>query len=142
MRRATRSWSLWTDGRYYADHYALSTDGSRVEFTLARFFTSEECLARHSIAPRSDDADRCYGYEIDTSSTAHVSMPVAGGADVLVQLLGGPESSSWYVASSDEFGELLAGTGPPWRDRWIRGGAFVHLVGGEVGRVDVTLTGS
>ena len=69
-------------------------------------------------------------------------MPVAGGADVLVQLLGGPESSSWYVASSDEFGELLAGTGPPWRDRWIRGGAFVHLVGGEVARVDVTLTGS
>jgi hypothetical protein len=131
------------DGRYYADRYALSADGTRVEFTLVRFFTTDECLARHSIAPDSDEADGCFGYEIDASSTAHVSMPVAGGPKVLVQLLGDPGSDSyWYLASSEEFGQLLAGTGPPWRDRWIRGGAFVHLMGGDVGRVDITLTGS
>ncbi len=130
------------DGRYYANHYTLGSDGSRVEFTLARFFTSDECLSRHSIAPGSEEATGCYGYEVDTSSTAHVSMPVSGGADVLLQLHGGPEGSYWYVASSEEFGELLAGTGPPWQARWIPGGAFVHLVGGEVGRVDITLTGS
>jgi LysM repeat protein len=97
------------DGVYYASTYELTADGSGVQFKLARFYSTEACIATlDSVPDETVDVSGCYGGSVDTSSTAVVTMPLDGGAPVVLVTA----DYKYIEVTAREFARLLNGDRP------------------------------
>ena len=126
------------DGVYYASTYEPTADGSAVRFNLARFSTTEGCIAALGTVPEGTvDESQCYGGSVDTSKTAVVTMPLDNEVPVILV-----SADYRYVeVTAKEFARLLKGE-PPAADAPARfeyqpyWDAMVEIADGKVVRAN------
>lgn len=97
------------NGIYYAESYALTANGAEIQFNLARFASTEACIATlDTVTEGTVDQSGCYGGLPDTSTTAVVTMPADSGVPVILVTA----DYGHLEVSAREFARLLDGEPP------------------------------
>lgn len=128
------------DGLYFADTYGLTADGAGVRFNIARFMSTEACIATlDTVTDGTIDPSGCYGGHVDTSSTAVVTRGIDSNFPVVL-VFDDRGSVSYLEVTSEEFARLLKGELPasdaPAGYEFRRWPAMVEVVDGTVQRLN------
>ncbi|MCU1388870.1 MAG: hypothetical protein JWL72_2208 [Ilumatobacteraceae bacterium] len=126
------------NGVYDAESYNVSSDGSSIEFHLARFFEDEACRATlpTDSAGTIDESD-CYGGKSDLTKTAVVRLSIISDAPIILTT----GDYRYVQVTAAEFARLLLGN-PPAADapEWFTyaryWGALVEIDNGTVLRAN------
>lgn len=125
------------DGNYFAPTYALTEDGTGIQFDLARASTTDACITALGTVPGGtvDEFD-CYGGSLDTSSTAQIELATDSAVPVILVSVQYDD----LEVSAGEFARLLRGepAGPDapagfeYQPYWA---AMVEIADGAIIRV-------